>query len=348
MKEDARRKDVDIARFIAAICIMIFHGNYYNVGYSKHHFYGAWIFVELFFMLTGYFTAMHFFNIKCPDDSDDAKESFFYVLKKLRPVYFFFFTALLLTYSFKFFIELRANGFKKIMLIDYFNGFLKESLLLYAPGYCSAYLNSAWYVSALFWTLPIIAYLLRKIKSEYTYIFSGFFSVVFYAKRGVLMRQGGLDDIFRAFAAISLGVFLYGICKIIRDRGIVVKKIIQLPVLVVFLGNIFYYINGSSAQFEKTKNCLVLIFLFLCFILCQKDLIPSNIMDKPIFYLGKLSLPIYLYQLPAGIVASKFIGHYQLPKIWGGGLYIIVTILFSVFFDFLYTYLKRIKKCKEF
>ena len=55
-----KRYDIELLRFFAAIGIMIFHGNFYNIRYERVVFPGGWLFVEMFFMITGYFTAEHF------------------------------------------------------------------------------------------------------------------------------------------------------------------------------------------------------------------------------------------------------------------------------------------------
>ena len=60
MRERVQRNGmIDIWRFIFALLIMGHHMYHLDIGES-YLFQSAWIYVEFFFMLSGYFTAKHF------------------------------------------------------------------------------------------------------------------------------------------------------------------------------------------------------------------------------------------------------------------------------------------------
>ena len=54
-----RNGKIELLRFLAAIFIM--NGHLSQIGFENDRpFLGGWFYVEFFFMLTGYFTMMHF------------------------------------------------------------------------------------------------------------------------------------------------------------------------------------------------------------------------------------------------------------------------------------------------
>lgn len=75
---DYRKRNayIEMCRFIGAIMIMLLHTNY--LGGVSQQAPGAWIFVEYFFILSGFFMTKHF---ALTTDST-GKDAFVYVVKK--------------------------------------------------------------------------------------------------------------------------------------------------------------------------------------------------------------------------------------------------------------------------
>lgn len=75
---NSRNRDIDFIKFFSAIMIMATHK--WIIGVNQGPFFDAWIYVELFLMITGYYTAVHFV---AKNYSDPMKESIIYTLKNL-------------------------------------------------------------------------------------------------------------------------------------------------------------------------------------------------------------------------------------------------------------------------
>ncbi len=78
---------VDIARFTGILLIMTHH--LYVLGYSGTYIgKDCWVWVEYFFMLTGFFTAKHYAiegGKELPDKSNVAIEALSYTARKIKP-----------------------------------------------------------------------------------------------------------------------------------------------------------------------------------------------------------------------------------------------------------------------
>lgn len=77
---NSRSGNVDLARSISALLVVAHH--FSILGFSNYSFYGAWIYVEFFLIITGYYTTKHFDR---KNYSNPMKESVIYTLKNLFP-----------------------------------------------------------------------------------------------------------------------------------------------------------------------------------------------------------------------------------------------------------------------
>lgn len=74
---------VELTRFIGALIIVCHHS--YTLG-NRELFIGGWAFVEYFFFLTGYFTALHFSDISRFKDECE-KLAFMYMKNKVIRIF---------------------------------------------------------------------------------------------------------------------------------------------------------------------------------------------------------------------------------------------------------------------
>jgi peptidoglycan/LPS O-acetylase OafA/YrhL len=69
---------VELLRLIATLIILFHHSYLVRVPASNTPFQVAWIYVEFFLILTGFFTMAHFSKRQKEDLNEIAKESFVY------------------------------------------------------------------------------------------------------------------------------------------------------------------------------------------------------------------------------------------------------------------------------
>ncbi|MEE0130180.1 MAG: hypothetical protein UEL03_02140 [Clostridium sp.] len=74
---------IEMCRFIGSIMILCHHS---YILMERTFFIGGWAFVEFYFILTGYYTTLHFSKRmeKCKVECD---EIFFYVKNKIKKLY---------------------------------------------------------------------------------------------------------------------------------------------------------------------------------------------------------------------------------------------------------------------
>ena len=264
-----------------------------------------------------------------------------YTLKKFIPIYFYFITALILTYVENVIIHIKNEGLSGRFLLTQGCDFLKESLLLYGTGFCKSNMGLGWYVSALFWVLPVIVYLLLRLKGLFGRILCGVVPILYYAHRGVKLRQGGQDDIYRAFCAICLGMFIHSVCSMLRECRKKNTKInhplfvycLNICSVVIALVVLYHMNRGKDYQFEGTHTVLTLMIVFLIMLLSYDDRLKWAKyfrLDSLFSFLGKISLPVYLYQF----VVGKVVSHMGKTFFWSGTVmqscYVGMTLLVSV------------------
>lgn len=165
---------IEISRFIGAIIIVCHHS--YILG-ERIKFVGGWIFVEFFFMLTGYFTAAHFYgeNNKFQNVSVISLR---YVMKKILAVVPYVWIGVLLGFISNMLKHDNGGIFINCISLPY--------NLLLLKG-CSISNNSInfnpplWYITCILMFLPVIIILIRKFQETYICIFSWLVPILLYA-----------------------------------------------------------------------------------------------------------------------------------------------------------------------
>ena len=76
-----RSGNADLAKFIASCLIMTYH--IFIFGLRNYHFGTAWIYVEFFLIITGFFTARHFSTVKT---EEPMKIAIRYTINKFLPL----------------------------------------------------------------------------------------------------------------------------------------------------------------------------------------------------------------------------------------------------------------------
>lgn len=315
---------VDLWRFVFCLLIMAFHQQ--NFGYEGNfHFNSAWIYVEFFFILTGYFTARHF---KSKEDADIAY-SMKYFVKKFRGIIPYTIIVFIVQYIIT---AIRFN----MNFLDATLFFFKipfDAFLLSDTGIIQTQIAPIWYLSAMFITLPFVCYFLTKKKDLYTNILSWVIPLIYYGYMGIADERTWPNDFLRAFACMSLGVWVYAASEKIKTINIS-KIILTIGEIICFLGAIAitYYEYGNSYS-----QVFMLLIIIGCIIMFSQKTFTASINSKFISFLGKLSLPLYLCQstvgrlvggfFPSWSLTDKTIIYYALTFIYAIIVYGIVHII---------------------
>ena len=291
-----RRGDIELLRFIAAVAIMLYHSKFY-LDLPRLRLGGGWIFVEFFFMLTGYFTARHFI------EKDNTVSPWAYTLKRFKKIFIYFSIALAAIYSIEFLHLIFIS--EKISALKLTAVFPLELCYLSPLGLFDVQLGNAWYLAAMFWSLPLVCYLLIKKKSFTLQFLSWTVPFLFYGFVGIHIRtQAGIIDILRGFSCILLGVFVYNVCGYIKSftEKHIMPFFLRLAVSIfeiLILSAAIVFMKGDTLEPQNIGAAFLLLFFLLILMLSDVDLF-YKAHGTVLNFLGEVSLPMYLFSKVVG------------------------------------------------
>lgn len=331
-KTAIRNQEIEIFRFlfICAIAIMHFSNSYFH---SAPYFSGAYIGTEFFFLVSGFMIMK----------TAEAKKAtpFLFTLQRIKKLYPHYLTAFFLL----FFTSLLASDTSLLSSVKSLCSYCFELLFLHASGLkCFGLLNyPTWYLSALIiagFFLYACAYYYKKL---YLTIIAPFSILVTYsffsANTGHIDVWGGnqllhlSDALTRGFAAMSLGAISYVLSNYLKDQNIQLSKYLRIFLTVLEL-LLFISVLAGSAHFADTQyDFYFILLLFAGITLAFSGITYSNrLFHFSIFsYLGKISYPMYVYQLFVICLFCLFLPN--LPYLIGVFSFLIVMVVFSAFMD---------------
>ena len=236
-----RNNIVDIEKFIAALVIMTLHRDVVLGFYADEYtFAGGWIFVELFLIITGYYTTRHFAQMS---DGSVPKNNFIYTIRKFLPILPYVWVAVSIQWL-AFIISQVHNGMYAIKDVIYvfMNNIIHGMLLINITGGGNPFVTSMWYLMALLVVLPIFN-LVCCMKDRYSKITVAFlYCAIYYGTMGVEAIIDFPQNLLRVMAGLLLGCLIYemadlagghikNISEIIANIIAVAAFLLTVPVL---------------------------------------------------------------------------------------------------------------------
>lgn len=314
-----RSSNIDLAKFFSALIIMTYH--LYMLGGANYPFYKAWIYVEFFLIITGYFTVKHF---DCENNSNPMKASVIYTIKKF--ICFLPYTVIttLLMYLFDLTTKLVSNGFSLKSFLDCFTNDFVFDILLITNSYHAPFLTPIWFLSALLICFPIFTWLLQILNRYVIMIFSITYTLLCFG----FVYEGnthGIQSIIRTICGLCLGVFLYEFVHVFNEYiSRINKKLLTIIEISMFiLPVILTYKNYTNYRF--------IVFCFaVCLAIMLSDLsYTSNIKCKLFIYLGRLSTPIFIIHWFIATVIRFYSDTYMLNTSIKVIIYYLGTLIVS-------------------
>ncbi len=241
---------IDIMKFLLAICIFIYHGRIWApagsfVRETSEKF--GWVGVHLFFIISGFFMAANHFKNKDVTTNTPGKDSLKYVWNKIKgiaPIYYATFGInFIVRAGVIFYQNPNANMFDK--MIELIAKALPESLFLQMSGVRPIGINSiTWYISAMFIAMVPLYYIMKKKPDLFFYILSPLFAIglfgAFYNGERPFYDHNGFTGIFsggviRAICGLCFGVVGYLVYIQIKEHINTKKQMIWLTVCEVLL-----------------------------------------------------------------------------------------------------------------
>ena len=292
---------IELCRFIGAIIILCHHTYLFE---NRTYFVTGWLFVEFYFMLTGYFTAMHFF--KTPYLGDNIyKDAFKYMLDKIYRILPYAWSGITLLFIYYIvsghegpvrhtFISLPTN------LLLLMGSPLNKGLLDFNPP--------LWFIGQIIVFLPLIICVMIKFTNVYKYLLSWLLPFVLYlfnieAMGHAIHWNSNIYLYARGLSALVLGTTLYFLVTYVESNyNHIIKRLQRHINNTFYLLFVVYIIMICRSKTDNLEIAIPLIIGTFC--LLSITLFTTFNMNKhyqlyKIFsYIGKLSLPIYCLHMP--------------------------------------------------
>lgn len=337
-KTTSRRGDIELLRFIAAMVIVCHHSMHIQT--ENRICYGGWIFVEFFFLITGYFSTKHMIE----KDLTNEKDVLGYVFRKIASIIPYAYLGIVLEYL-HFCITTTLTLEQRIKsLADLFINFL---FLNHLGWGIFAFNGPLWYVQGILLVLPFVLLLLTKKSSLYKYYLCWIIPIMLYT---VLMIwhdtlqwwTGDFDTtvhcLFRSCAAMMLGSFVYFISEYIRRIEIKrwLMALLRMLGYLLFIGTVIIAFRSNARMLAME---VVLIFIIVLILLFSTNAWNDRIKERNYWdfinsfwcYLGRLSIPIFCLHVPI----MKWVSY-----IWNSEIFsmkmvisIVVTVVMAVILE---------------
>ncbi|MGN0130878.1 MAG: acyltransferase family protein [Lachnospiraceae bacterium] len=291
---------LELWRFFFCMAVLAFH---FFIRTELDYFHAGYLGVEFFFLVSGYFIGSYYDKYqKGQSLLLRLKSVVSYALSRLKRLYPFYLLALVLMLGVQTLIH-------RYHLSDIFiivkNCIAEFFLLQWSPWGNEVLISAGWFVPAVFWGGLFFVLLLALTGKTGGYILSPLISFLIY--RYYFNLIGKIDVIFsyhsvlRGIAGIGFGIFVYFICGHLRTligklpHNTVIAGACSVFASILFLC-LFVYTNfGHRSKWDFLIIALYGIGLVL---LMAGSLNLPEPADKTFLFLGKLTYPIYVFQMP--------------------------------------------------
>ena len=325
-------------KFAFCLLIMIYHGNIFQVEDETILFSKGSIGVEFFFLVSGFLLAKSALNKKENDKELLGKETIRFIFKKIKA----FFPYILVCFIGGLIVK---SIYSDMTIKDYILSIWDISFIRMAGFRMTVVNGAAWYISAMLLAMLILYPLLRKYKKNFVYLgapiivifLAGILNHNYFSLRVPDQWLGYFYKGFiRAFMELSLGCILYLICE--KVKNINFTKLGKLSItLIEFVGFLIPFVISQFIENATTYDFIVLAIMSISIIFAfsEKTLEFKFFNNKIVYYLEKLSLPIYLSHTFIRTIineSSLTINFNYYEKI---SIFVVITVIFSISLKFI-------------
>lgn len=282
----------------------------------------------------GYFTCKHFINKQF--DGNAAKNSMVYTWIKFKG----FLPYVLITVSIEYVYEalpLLAQGVKPFLKSFYnmpFEVLLLSDSIVNEP----VHVIPLWFLSSVFLVFPWFCYIIQMKDKYMLALISWTVPVMYYGYVGVIGGHPYPINLFRTFAGLMLGTFIYFVStklstfKNINDKLIILFTFIECSSLLFVLISVL-----RNWQYHRLN---LIAFAIANTLMLSGITATSKIENEWMTFLGKLSMPLFIIHWSIGTVVNYYFS--EKAYIHKVIIYYIGTFVIALLSYFAIEYLKKI------
>lgn len=327
-----RNCKIEFMRFVFCVMVICFHSSrqlHMNpvevFGHRLTFFSYGYVGVGFFFLVSGYLMGKSVYRaneraLEEPGLSvpDLGKETWQFWLHKYASIFPYHVVAFILL-----FVEcMIEQGWRGGELVTRILDAVPNFFLIQKLGFNYKSVNGVtWYISAMLIAMLLLYPLCRKFYSMFVHVIGPFlgFAIIGYLQytygtvAGVNTWTGfGFKCVWRAVAEISIGVVCFEVSRIFsqkewrKDQRVFATILELLGYAFVFA----YAILGLSKKYEIYCVCILAVCIVLTFSECSYG---TRFFDRKwVYFLGKISLPLYLNQMFAIHIAKACFAGYRM------------------------------------
>lgn len=328
---------IGLWKFIYCLMIIILHYTVNAKSSIAFGFKGGSIGVEFFFIVSGYLLGKKALSTLKYENL--GEETHKYLKKRIASIYPLYF--LILLFTFIGFVIIK--NYKTYQIINFIwdflflrNAGLKYSTLIYV----------GWYLSVLFIASLILYPLVLKYKKNFIHIIGP--AIIIFVGGYVAYKWGGklswdgeyyTKCFLRGFFEMSIGVCLVNASdKLSKIDFTKLGRICLTALEALAFSSILVIANRPNSHLHYDYVCVLLLAIGIAIAFSKQSIACNLLSNKVVFYLEKLSLPMYLCQ---GFIIEMFL---KLKILYFANDYVnlIIVILADVLFSILCMFLVRI------
>jgi len=321
-----RNQYVDIWRLIAALIIVVLHSYHLEGWDSGKPFMSGKIFVEFFFVLTGFFTT----KFSTGNNNISIKDAMNYAYRKYKPLWYYTFPYVLLVFFIRSFLNGSGINFRRFL-----NALLEGLLIIKGSN-----VGQLWYLVALLPLIPFFLFISSKIPTKLWIIIECVTGIHFYL---VYCQYPSHFPVFyyRAFAGLCMGGIAYFLTTclnklpdLVRVNRVIITDILSITGNCILLFIVF----GAYTNSLDFRVAVAGFVIGLSLILSGNRECKTKAM-KLVSDLGRVySFSIYVVHLPiADFTAYLFKEHLHQGLYFQFCFYVLSSILIAVIYEIIIT-----------
>lgn len=267
--------------------------------------YPTYMFVDFFFILSGYFTVQHFTRTKSdPNPEKRGRIALIYTAKKFLPFLPHLLVALPIVYFARNFYFLKDGN-----LLGFLTGFkdmFAEFLLLPVKFFEMPVrqIGPLWYLSALLVVMPLFGYICQS-KYRRPIGFAGLIlAYVYFCMQDAISAFDPISALLLCASCMFVGMFVFDVVLEVKIKKL--KTWTKVFATVIELTCLVYSCLAAMLGFTPAKMQVVIYVIMLVIMLSGVSY--TSRLKVPLFtWLGKISMPLFIWHYAVGRVLSHLI-----------------------------------------